>query len=399
MSSELHSFRMLWSPRWRPYSHPPPGATFTEGRFMFTEDASDSLKKMMERSAEDADEDLPLSSRLLRLKVQQPARKEEAAVEDGADDDDLPLRARLLKKEQNARKGEELGDADSKTQRGKPCPSYVWSVGRYRVEGFLDVGHAVTVEGPPASGSKSRDEGRGAETLEVYVFNRLIQERKKAMGLETLLAKQQALSRVKLAADSKRLAELRIICDRLQKDRDSTELEVEEIKRKLKSEGEAKLEQERELTRARQELARLRGQHAEDMEMHELAELENELQETLQESLRRVKNATRRRNAVEKLASTSDSFMCPIGHELFQDPVVAADGHTYERSKIEEWIRRKGRDVLSPKTLQPLAHTMLIPNHAIKNSMDEAIELLMLECELNETGVAPSGSSAKRQKR
>jgi hypothetical protein len=50
----------------------------------------------------------------------------------------------------------------------------------------------------------------------------------------------------------------------------------------------------------------------------------------------KVKHATRRRNAVEKLASTSDSFMCPIGHELFQDPVVAADGHTYERSKIEE---------------------------------------------------------------
>jgi hypothetical protein len=55
--------------------------------------------------------------------------------------------------------------------------------------------------------------------------------------------------------------------------------------------------------------------------------------------------------------------------------------------------------VRSPKTLQPLAHTLLIPNHAIKNSMDEAIESLMLECELNETGVAPPGSSAKCQKR
>ena len=137
--------------------------------------------------------------------------------------------------------------------------------------------------------------------------------------------------------------------------------------------------------------------------MHELAELEHELQEKLQESLRRVKHAKRRHNAVEKLASTSDSFMCPIeqlriGQELFQDPVVAADGHTYERSKIEEWIRRKGSDVRSPETLQPLVHTLLIPNHALKKSIDEAIESLMIECKLNETGVSPSGSSAKRQK-
>jgi hypothetical protein len=262
-----------------------------------------------------------------------------------------------------------------------------------------DAPPANAPEGPSAAGSKSRDEGRGAETLELYVFNQLIQERKKAMGLETSRAKEQALSHVKLEADQKTLEALRIQYERLQKDRDSAKLEMEEVKRKLKSEGEAKLERERELTRARQELARLRGQHAEDMELHELAELERELQETLQESLRRMKHATRRRNAVEKLASTSDSFMCPIGHELFQDPVVAADGHTYERSKIEEWIRRKGRDVRSPKTLQPLVHTLLIPNHALKKSMDEAIESLMLDCELNETGVASSGSSAKRQKR
>jgi hypothetical protein len=262
-----------------------------------------------------------------------------------------------------------------------------------------DAPPAYAPEGPSAAGSKRRDEGRGAETLELYVFNQLIQERKKAMGLETSRAKEQALLHVKLEADKKTLEALRIQYERLQKDRDSAKLEMEEVKRKLKSEGEAKLERERELTRARQELARLRGQHAEDMELHELAELERELQETLQESLRRMKHATRRRNAVEKLASTSDSFMCPIGHELFQDPVVAADGHTYERSKIEEWIRRKGRDVRSPKTLQPLVHTLLIPNHALKKSMDEAIESLMLDCELNETGVASSGSSAKRQKR
>ncbi len=66
------------------------------------------------------------------------------------------------------------------------------------------------LDGPSAAGSKSRDKRRGAETLELYVFNQLMQERKKAMGLETSLAKEQALSRVKLAADKKTLAELQV---------------------------------------------------------------------------------------------------------------------------------------------------------------------------------------------
>ena len=30
---------------------------------------------------------------------------------------------------------------------------------------------------------------------------------------------------------------------------------------------------------------------------------------------------------------------CPLSHELFDDPVVAADGITYERSWIEEQLK------------------------------------------------------------
>ena len=45
-------------------------------------------------------------------------------------------------------------------------------------------------------------------------------------------------------------------------------------------------------------------------------------------------------------------------------------GHTYERVKIEEWIRRKGDSVKSPKTNERLAHTILTPNYALKASID-----------------------------
>ena len=33
--------------------------------------------------------------------------------------------------------------------------------------------------------------------------------------------------------------------------------------------------------------------------------------------------------------------LCPILHAPFREPVVAEDGHTYERSAIEAWLRHK----------------------------------------------------------
>jgi hypothetical protein len=79
------------------------------------------------------------------------------------------------------------------------------------------------------------------------------------------------------------------------------------------------------------------------------------------------------------VASQTNSFLCPIGSELMREPVMAADGHTYERVRIEEWIRRKGDSAKSPKTNERLAHTMLNKNHTLKASIDEAIENVMRE--------------------
>jgi hypothetical protein len=61
------------------------------------------------------------------------------------------------------------------------------------------------------------------------------------------------------------------------------------------------------------------------------------------------------------------------------DPVVAADGHTYERVEIAMWIRLKGDNVKSPKTNESLADTRLIPNHALKANIDEAVENAVYE--------------------
>ncbi len=47
------------------------------------------------------------------------------------------------------------------------------------------------------------------------------------------------------------------------------------------------------------------------------------------------------------------SFECPINYDLMHDPVLCADGHTYERASIEEWIaqsRTRGQPCVSPQT-------------------------------------------------
>ena len=65
---------------------------------------------------------------------------------------------------------------------------------------------------------------------------------------------------------------------------------------------------------------------------------------------------------------TPDEFVCPITYEVMQDPVVASDGHTYERSAIEEVLALPEERRKSPLTREPL-QASLFPNRALKNRM------------------------------
>ena len=62
--------------------------------------------------------------------------------------------------------------------------------------------------------------------------------------------------------------------------------------------------------------------------------------------------------------ATPVEMQCPISHEIMKDPVLCADGHTYERSCIEEWMKH---NVTSPLTGKELASTNLVPNHALRS--------------------------------
>ena len=54
-----------------------------------------------------------------------------------------------------------------------------------------------------------------------------------------------------------------------------------------------------------------------------------------------------------------------------RDPVIAADGNSYERREIERWFEGGAR--ASPITNAPLAHGRLVPNHALRRTIEEVV--------------------------
>ena len=71
--------------------------------------------------------------------------------------------------------------------------------------------------------------------------------------------------------------------------------------------------------------------------------------------------------AKAKLRENEEAVMeyrCPITLGIMEDPVVAADGRTYERVAISEWLETHGT---SPATGLPLTSTNLIPNLQLRN--------------------------------
>ena len=62
------------------------------------------------------------------------------------------------------------------------------------------------------------------------------------------------------------------------------------------------------------------------------------------------------------------SFFCSMGKVLMTDPVILADGYSYERSAIEAWLADY---TTSPVTGQKLAHKDVIPNISLRQSLEE----------------------------
>lgn len=62
---------------------------------------------------------------------------------------------------------------------------------------------------------------------------------------------------------------------------------------------------------------------------------------------------------------------CPISYSIMSDPVIAMDGHTYDRDCIAEWLKHHSN---SPMENLPLENNRLIPNKDKKSEINDFIQ-------------------------
>ncbi|XP_074581168.1 U-box domain-containing protein 26-like [Curcuma longa] len=67
--------------------------------------------------------------------------------------------------------------------------------------------------------------------------------------------------------------------------------------------------------------------------------------------------------------SVPELFRCPIGLDLFTDPVALSTGQTYDRVNIEKWLAYG--NLTCPVTMQRLHDTSLVPNHTLRHLIEQ----------------------------
>ncbi|KAH9770908.1 hypothetical protein WN944_019497 [Citrus x changshan-huyou] len=102
---------------------------------------------------------------------------------------------------------------------------------------------------------------------------------------------------------------------------------------------------------------------------------------------------TKKRSLSLKLHETvscPEEFKCPLSKELMRDPVILASGQTFDRPYIQRWLKAGNRTC--PRTQQVLSHTILTPNHLIREMISQwcrsqGIELPNSVQYINEEGI------------
>lgn len=71
---------------------------------------------------------------------------------------------------------------------------------------------------------------------------------------------------------------------------------------------------------------------------------------------------------VDNMQLQFESLLCPITHDIFKEPVIDQNNHTFERKAIEDWIQRSGT---CPIGREPLTIDELRPNIVVKSIVEE----------------------------
>lgn len=88
-----------------------------------------------------------------------------------------------------------------------------------------------------------------------------------------------------------------------------------------------------------------------------------------------LRSESRHEPAHANLLEIPDDALCPISHQIMRDPVVCADGHSYERASIQHWLATQPPgNHRSPKTNLLLLDTSLVQNHTLRNMIESLLE-------------------------
>jgi len=111
------------------------------------------------------------------------------------------------------------------------------------------------------------------------------------------------------------------------------------------------------------------------------------LPETYAEPVRELECEKHDRQITDLVARAHPDFVCPISHTLMRDPVLAADGHSYERRMIEEWFARGSMQ--SPMPNAYVSNTRVFPEITLKKAIKRALEVQMAAGARQEPPVTP----------
>lgn len=68
------------------------------------------------------------------------------------------------------------------------------------------------------------------------------------------------------------------------------------------------------------------------------------------------------------------TYVCPLTHGFFLNPVQWGDGHTYEESALKEYMAHQSPPYRSPITKEVIADSEYVPNVALRNALAHSIE-------------------------
>lgn len=99
------------------------------------------------------------------------------------------------------------------------------------------------------------------------------------------------------------------------------------------------------------------------------------------------------------IRTSSQNGICAAVHaavqDVMDDPVVAADGYTYERLAIEEWVKRSST---SPLTNMPLPHGQLVTNLVLRSAIREWSEQQARRRQQQQQGPGAGAGRAAQQR-